>query len=499
MPIKITLEQVLKNLKEKKFELLNKEEFKNTNTKGNFKCLTHNIEWKCDIRYVLYNKQYCKECKNNNINKLDYTKHIRPKITLDMIKNKIAERNYILLEEEKFKNTRKIGKFKCNKDHIWETYIHNVYSEKSGCTKCSQLSSEAITIYIFEKLFNKEFNKTRSILPSKLELDGYNKELRLAIEYNGIQHYQEFKNYFHKEGSLENQINRDQQKIKECNYLGIELIIIPYNYNTFDTIKNYIIEILTKNIKYNNMINNNLDWNKLKKEFYDKYNMEKDNTEELKLLKQIIEKKGGKCISEKYINTKNKLKIKCKIEDHNIFEMNSTDLKRGRWCPECGHNIKITNEYINNQLKEYNLKIIDEYKDSSSTYTFECLSIFKHTYKSTWDNMKQRCKKGCRLCQPKYLIDNIKIYQYDYKTKKFIKEFNNMDDIKNNTLYNTPDKILAIRKNIKCKSNHSFNYIWSCLSPNNNTYNSNKELNEIEKEIIKQLNITLKYNIKIKK
>jgi len=43
MPIKITLDEVLQTLKNKHFELLNINEFKNTNTMGHFKCNLHNI------------------------------------------------------------------------------------------------------------------------------------------------------------------------------------------------------------------------------------------------------------------------------------------------------------------------------------------------------------------------------------------------------------------------------------------------------------------------
>lgn len=44
MPIKITLNEVLQQLNKKIFELLNINEFKNTNSKGQFKCNIHNIQ-----------------------------------------------------------------------------------------------------------------------------------------------------------------------------------------------------------------------------------------------------------------------------------------------------------------------------------------------------------------------------------------------------------------------------------------------------------------------
>jgi hypothetical protein len=440
MPVKITLEEVLSILNEKQYKLLNINDFKNTNSIGKFKCLIHNIEWTNGIRYTLKDIQYCKECKKNKeilslyeillkkgfkLNKqlqnqygefeclyghswITNIKNIkselsgcaecyRPKITLDMVKNKIKEKNYILLDEENYKNTKQRAKFKCIFNHIWETECYNVYSEKSGCPQCSIGNSEMISIFIMNNLFDTKFYKTRYVLPSKLELDGFNKELNLAIEYNGEQHYIEFKNHFHKIGSLEDQINRDNIKLNECIALNITLIVIPYTYNTFDTIKDFIISELDKLDKYKNIYKKDLDWNYLKQQFYKEFELLKENPTEFDEIKNIIEQKNGICISEKYINTRVKLKIKCKNDSHPIFEMNSNDLKRNRWCKLCAHNAPINNETINNIIKEFNLIIIDDYINSSTTYNFKC--NYNHIFTSTWDNMKRRYKNGCRICK----------------------------------------------------------------------------------------------------
>lgn len=62
-----------------------------------------------------------------------------------------------------------------------------------------------------------------------LELDIYIPELKLAFEYNGIQHY-EFKEFFHKtEEEFEAQQYRDRCKKKICKLKGITLIRIRYD------------------------------------------------------------------------------------------------------------------------------------------------------------------------------------------------------------------------------------------------------------------------------
>ena len=51
----------------------------------------------------------------------------------------------------------------------------------------------------------------------------------LAIEYNGIQHY-EYVEFFHRgnEGNLVRQQERDKLKEELCHQNGIYLIVVPY-------------------------------------------------------------------------------------------------------------------------------------------------------------------------------------------------------------------------------------------------------------------------------
>ena len=102
-----------------------------------------------------------------------------------------------------------------------------------------------------EKIFNKPFEKIRpdilknSVTGKNLELDLYNDELKLAIEYNGEQHYKFFpkihKNYEH----FQTQKYRDEMKKMLCQRKGITLIEVPYTEK--NNIENYLFQQL--NIK----------------------------------------------------------------------------------------------------------------------------------------------------------------------------------------------------------------------------------------------------------
>lgn len=78
-----------------------------------------------------------------------------------------------------------------------------------------------------------------------LELDCYNPELKLAVEYNGIQHYK-YVPYFHKNHEhFMNQKYRDDMKRRMCKDNGVILIEVPYTVKIPD-IEQYIINACKK-------------------------------------------------------------------------------------------------------------------------------------------------------------------------------------------------------------------------------------------------------------
>lgn len=61
-----------------------------------------------------------------------------------------------------------------------------------------------------------------------LQLDAYNKELQIALEYQGEQHYI-YPNCFHKNiGEFYNQLQRDQVKVERCCAHNVRLIVVPF-------------------------------------------------------------------------------------------------------------------------------------------------------------------------------------------------------------------------------------------------------------------------------
>lgn len=116
-------------------------------------------------------------------------------------------------------------------------------------------NGEKFCLNTMEELFDCKFRKSRPkwlLNPETgkaLELDGYNKELEIAFEYNGIQHYSfEATPFFKTREQYNKQIERDKFKQRMCRKKGIILLIIPYNINR-GKLKEYLITEFLKEKK----------------------------------------------------------------------------------------------------------------------------------------------------------------------------------------------------------------------------------------------------------
>ncbi len=98
--------------------------------------------------------------------------------------------------------------------------------ESIGETICRQIMKEIYPNAKFIKTRHKLLRNEKTNRP--LELDLYCEELKIAIEYNGKQHY-EYIPFFHKnESNFEYQCERDRIKKQLCEDCDINLIVVPY-------------------------------------------------------------------------------------------------------------------------------------------------------------------------------------------------------------------------------------------------------------------------------
>jgi hypothetical protein len=60
-------------------------------------------------------------------------------------------------------------------------------------------------------------------------------------------------------------------------------------------------------------------------------------------MREIALSRNGKCLSDKYNDSKTKLKWEC--HKGHIWEATPSDIKQGHWCPVCGNKQKGKRKY----------------------------------------------------------------------------------------------------------------------------------------------------------
>lgn len=147
----------------------------------------------------------------------------------------------------KFKGTR--GTYSKPGQYFVAPTTRKPHGVKRGPPKESK--GEAQCRQVLQSLFNKPFPSQRPDFLRNpvtggnfnLELDCYNSELRLAVEYNGVQHYK-FTPYFHRsKDHFLNQKYRDDMKRRICKDNRIVLIEVPYTVK-HDQIRQFLINEL---------------------------------------------------------------------------------------------------------------------------------------------------------------------------------------------------------------------------------------------------------------
>jgi len=317
----------------------------------NFQCMICSKKIKKKATYIM---QGFKCCENNN------DKISKRRLTIYQLNEIVKERGGKLLSKERINRNDKL-EWQCEQGHTWFANIDSVISNKRWCPQCQLSYGENITRQIFEQLLNVEFPKIKpdwliNDNGNKLELDGYNKEIKIAFEYNGVQHYEINNRFHHNEQSLKKQQRHDEIKRTLCDEHNILLIEISHNIKHSNLI-NYIKQKL---INYNIKINQN-DIIINKEELYKnaKHNIYKKRVEQL----------GYKLLS-KYVGISTDVTLEC--SQGHIFNIQARSIFRNKGCPVCsGYRIKSITE-LRNKALNFGFEIIDNEYNPSKRIRCKC-------------------------------------------------------------------------------------------------------------------------------
>lgn len=147
----------------------------------------------------------------------------------------------------------------------------------------------------------------------------------------------------------------------------------------------------------------------------------------IKEMKILAEKKGGKCLSEKYLNSQTKLIWEC-AKGHR-WKSAPVNINQGRWCPICAGNTKSNIDVMHQLAKEQGGKCLSSiYVNSKTKLKWECAE--EHQWEATPNDIKQGhwcpvCAKNRKGSTQRLTIDEMKTLAFQRSGKCLSKEYTN--------------------------------------------------------------------------
>lgn len=277
--------------------------------------------------------------------------------TVDDFKRLAASKGF------KFLSTKAMGvsqkhEWQCKNGHKWHA-IPDGIRIGTGCPYCNNNVTEEKCRFIFESLTQKLFPSNWNIL-GNLQLDGFCKELMMAFEYQGIQHYQFFARWHKSEKGLIKQQERDKRKTNLCQQKGILKIDIPYTEATSDkSLEQYIKHRLQRS---GYVVNRVIEWDN----FLGKPAV-------LEELQQLISLKNIRCISNTYVDSNSPLLFECNVCKFR-WRTTSSRIKRNKGCYRCNNQLHGTIDEMRKIGKNMNMRLLSsKYISRYSKLRWECL------------------------------------------------------------------------------------------------------------------------------
>ena len=131
-------------------------------------------------------------------------------------------------------------------------------------------------------------------------------------------------------------------------------------------------------------------------------------------VKEYIESFDYKLLSKEYINTQTHLLVMCPSE--HTYEVTFNNFKRGKRCPVCAGNVKLTYDYISTYIERYNYKLLStEYINNRTPLKMKCDK--GHIFECSFDNFQKgnRCPK-CKNTKGQIKIKGVLMnYKIDFE------------------------------------------------------------------------------------
>lgn len=377
---------------------------------------------------------------------------------------------------KEIKNARSKLHLECSESHHFFPAYYSVVNQGTWCPECHIYVSETICRQFFERIFKRPFPK--SYPPwlvnrngNQMELDGNNKELRLAFEYQGIQHRK--KAFGLSEEEVKKIQEEDAYKLQKCKENGVLLLQIPdEEIVAYEEMQKFIIQ------EYENKSGKTLG--NVPKYNYREFTIYEN--EHAKKFQAYIEQKGGTLLTP-YLTAKKEVTILC--EQGHQWTTTPDSIYRNNWCSECSGNKKGTTEEYQKIGEKFQCELLNEYVNAKTPLRYKCQKGHVFTRRPYW--LKRTYKEIKNIC-PKC------------EREKFAEKFQIVVRNRGGILL-TPYKGRFKPIKIKCEKEHEWNTTpavvyqgsWCKTCANENNPNK-RRMESAEQEFLKKMK-SLNYTI----
>lgn len=287
--------------------------------------------------------------------------------------------------------------YRCQKKGHEFLISNKLIKRGNGCSQCSNfnLVNESLCRAVLETIFNHKFVKNYpewlSFKGKQLELDGYCKEIKIAFEHQGEQHFKFIKRYHGTIEAFQALKKRDVAKLRLCKKHGITLIVIPD-----------IVKLGTKTKKIDAILH-------AVRKYCPKVEIDEDKLKSIKLhevgenrlekLKEMLRKADLELENQEYLGMGTKHTLICLKCGHK-WEARPDKIQRGQGCPPCrGVKRYRIDDAIEIGLSNGYKCLSKEYVSYDSSLNWECRN--GHKFKATLARVKgegKRTPMKCKQC-----------------------------------------------------------------------------------------------------
>lgn len=362
-------------------------EYKNSKTRMPWKCAKGH-EWWSSYNSI-HNGAWCIECANDRKRRHNHLGIEKMHELATLLHGKCLSTHY--------DNVNSVLEWECSAGHRFCKRASNIIAGH-WCIVCGSGLSERLCRAIFEHLYARLFIRKRprwllSAIGTPMELDGYNEDLALAFEYQGIQHYEPVVKFKSDARRLAEIQERDRRKARICRTHKVTLLVVPYTVKHED-LECYIRSELLRRGKA-------LDtWSNLPLLDLRQKGIRADDR--LPRVAQQGGLKGLDCISPSYLGHDTPLRWRCRTCNHEFDFRPDRLTKVSRPCSSCraaAHRkfwVQDTRAKIDSVLASRGEELLSPlYTAQNDPLTIRCKE--GHVWQTSWARLRRgtRCS-DCR-------------------------------------------------------------------------------------------------------